>query len=291
MFKLAFSTNAFRHFSLKETIRILAEIGYEGVEIMADVPHAYPPQLGPNDKEEIRQALTENRLLVSNINSFMMHAEGDTWHPSWIERDPQLRERRIQHTLSCLDLASDLGAPSISTEPGGPLDGMSPAEAMKLFLEGLNRVEQKARDRGIRVLIEPEPDLLIENSRQFLELFQALDPDVFGLNFDIGHFYCVGEDPAALVKELAPFADHFHLEDIASTRRHHHLMLGRGAIDLDGVLREIHASGFEGFVTVELYPYEDKAVEAAQEAFEYLDRWLASAKYERENHTEVKVEA
>ncbi len=276
MFKLAFSTNAFRHFSLKETIRILAEIGYEGVEIMADVPHAYPPQLGPNDKEEIRQALTENRLLVSNINSFMMHAEGDTWHPSWIERDPQLRERRIQHTLSCIDLAADLGAPSISTEPGGPLEGMDTDAAVSLFCQELNLVEERARERGVRVLIEPEPGLLVENSRQFRKLFQFLDPDVFGLNFDIGHFYCVGEDPAFLVNDLAPFTAHFHLEDIASSRKHHHLMPGQGAVDLDGVLGEIRDSGFEGFVTVELYPYEDQAVKAAQQAFEYLLHWIKS---------------
>lgn len=270
MFKLAFSANAFRKYTLKETIRILADIGYEGIEIMADIPHAYPPHLNLKDKEEIRRTLAENHLCVSNINAFMMHAEGDTWHPSWIERDPALRNRRITHTLNCIDLAAELGAPSISTEPGGPLVGMDPTKAASIFLEGLKRVESRARDKNIRVLIEPEPDLLVESSRQFLELFQLLDKEVFGLNFDIGHFYCVGEDPALLVKKLAPYTAHFHLEDIAASRKHHHLMLGSGAIDLKGVLREIEVSGFNGFVTVELYPYEESPVEAAQEAFDYL---------------------
>ena len=40
--KLAFSTNAYLNFSFAETVRRLARIGYTGVEIMADVPHAWP---------------------------------------------------------------------------------------------------------------------------------------------------------------------------------------------------------------------------------------------------------
>ncbi|MBW1645699.1 MAG: sugar phosphate isomerase/epimerase [Deltaproteobacteria bacterium] len=272
MFRLAFSANAFGRYSLPETIGILAGIGYQGIEIMADVPHAYPPHLTGDDRRRLRRALTRNRLAVSNVNAFMLHAEGDTWHPSWIERDPARRRRRVTHTLNCIDLAADLGAPSISTEPGGPLEGMEPAAAVEMFLEGLQSVETRAREQGVRVLIEPEPGLLVENSRQFLALLAELDSEVFGLNFDIGHFYCVGEDPALLVRELAPYTDHFHLEDIAASRKHHHLMPGRGAIDLRGVLREIAASGFNGFVTVELYPYADRPVAAAREAF----AWLAS---------------
>ncbi len=66
---------------------------------------------------------------------------------------------------------------------------------------------------------------------------------------------------------------HFHLEDIAATRKHHHLQLGAGAIDLPNVLNTIEEIGYTGFVTVELYTYEDSAPEAAAAAFKYLERW------------------
>ena len=39
---LAFSTNAYLHFSFAEAVERLAGIGYRGVEVMADVPHAWP---------------------------------------------------------------------------------------------------------------------------------------------------------------------------------------------------------------------------------------------------------
>ncbi|NSW85918.1 MAG: sugar phosphate isomerase/epimerase [Syntrophobacteraceae bacterium] len=268
--KLAFSSNAFTGCGLDRTIDVLASIGYDGIEIMADVPHAFPLHLSEDDIEGIRKTLAAKHLEISNINAFMHHADGDTYHPSWIEKDPLLRAKRVDYTLRCIDLAAKLGARNLSTEPGGPLDGMSAGEGMRLFRDGLDAVAGRAREMGIRILIEPEPGLLIENSAQFLSLFETLDSTVFGLNFDIGHFFCVGEDPARLVRELKDVTGHFHLEDIADSRVHHHLMPGRGAIDLAGVLSEIDAAGYTGFVTVELYTYADRPEEAAKEAFDYL---------------------
>lgn len=272
--KLAFSSNAFRKYSLVETIDILHGIGYQGIEIMADTPHAYPPDMNQHDIDAVVAALHSKQMAVSNINAFMMHAIGDTWHPSWIESDPARRRQRIDHTLNCIDLAAEVNAATISTEPGGPLQGLSHEQGSALFREGLQEVVERARQRKVKVLIEPEPDLLLESSQQFLEFFPGLDPEVFGLNFDIGHFFCVGEDPSTLVPKLSAYTGHFHLEDIAGTRKHHHLLPGDGAIDLGAVLEAIDDSGYQGFVTVELYPYEDHPIQAAEQAFTYLSRLM-----------------
>ena len=43
--KLAFSSNAYMHFSIEETIEKIASLGYTGIEILADVPHAWPAGL------------------------------------------------------------------------------------------------------------------------------------------------------------------------------------------------------------------------------------------------------
>ena len=37
---LSFSSNAFKKFSLDTAIREIAKIGYKGVEILCDIPHA-----------------------------------------------------------------------------------------------------------------------------------------------------------------------------------------------------------------------------------------------------------
>ena len=68
---------------------------------------------------------------------------------------------------------------------------------------------------------------------------------------------------------------HYHLEDIAASRVHEHLIPGRGVIDFPAVLCEIIKTGYEGFVTVELYPYIDNPDEAGREAKAFVDGLLA----------------
>src|SRR5262249_37560417 len=249
----------------------LAAIGYTGIEIMADVPHAWPAGLLDEQKEAIHQALVDNKLAISNINAFMMNAIADPrqryWHPSWIEPDRHYRQIRIDHTIRSLTLARELGARCITTEPGGPIGpGESWSSALVLFVEMLKPVVTHAEKEGVQLLIEPEPGLLIEKADQFLEFMQHLDSPAVGLNFDIGHFYCVGDDPASTVPNLARDIRPFHLEDIAATRIHHHLIPGEGAIDFAATLRAIRAIGYRGWITIELYPYVDDPDGAASTA-------------------------
>jgi sugar phosphate isomerase/epimerase len=125
------------------------------------------------------------------------------------------------------------------------------------------------------LLIEPEPDLLIERFPQYLSFIERIDSRLIGLNFDVGHAYCVGEDPQDWIAKMAPHTRHYHLEDIAATRVHQHLVPGRGAIDFAATLAEIRKTGYDGWLTVELYPYLDDPDAAATEAREYLTKLLA----------------
>lgn len=277
--RLAFSTNAYLNHSFAETCKRLAEIGYRGVEIMADVPHAWPAYLLPEQKDGIREALKKHRLKISNINAFMMHAIDDPrqkyWHPSWIEPDVNYRRIRIEHTKKALTLAKELGAPCITTEPGGPLEGRPWKECLKLFVEMLKPVVEHAEKVGVPLLVEPEPDLLIETADQYLEFADYFQTPFLGLNFDIGHFYCVKDDPAATVHKLAPLIRHVHLEDIAATRVHHHLIPGEGVIDFGATLKALDEVGYQDWVTIELYTCHENPDAAAKTARE---RVLAIAK-------------
>jgi sugar phosphate isomerase/epimerase len=268
--KFAFSTNAFRKFSFSQAAEAIAGAGYAGIEIMCDVPHAYPAHLSREDIQAIRQDLDDHCLAVSNLNAFMMNAIQDFHHPSWIEKDPDFRRIRIQHTLDCIDLAAALGAKTISTEPGGPLCGMEKETAADLFADGLHQVLPRAREKGITVLIEPEPDLLIQTSDEYLGFVHRCSHPNLGLNLDVGHFYCVGEDPVTVIEKLQAHTCHYHLEDIPETREHRHILPGEGGIDMKGVLQAIARTGFKGFITVELYPYLDNPEKAAADAISYI---------------------
>src|SRR5437764_2932519 len=220
--KLAFSTNAYLRFPFEKAARQLAAIGYRGIEIMADVPHAWPAFLPEEHKQTIRDTLKKHNLAISNINAFMMNAISDArqryWHPSWIEPDRHYRQIRIDHTKRALTLARELGSACITTEPGGPVEpGASWQSALELFVEMIKPVADHAEKEGVLLLVEPEPGLLVETVDQFLEFMRHIDSPAVAMNFDIGHAYCVGDEPADVIPRAAKYIRHFHLEDIAAT--------------------------------------------------------------------------
>ena len=104
------------------------------------------------------------------------------------------------------------------------------------LLTGIKEILPHAEKKQIKILIEPEPELLLETSTEFLHFMEGFDSDYLKLNFDIGHFYCVNEDPSALIPKLAEYIEHFHMADIKN-RKHHHLIPGLGSIDFRKVFR------------------------------------------------------
>jgi sugar phosphate isomerase/epimerase len=273
--RLAFSTNAYMRYPFDEAAARIAALGYEGLELMADVPHAWPAGLLEGPKRAIRATMDRHGLAFSNVNAFMMNAVADHrqpyWHPSFIEPDVGYRRVRIDHTRRALTLCAELGAPHITTEPGGPLaPGQDRQCAIDLFVEALKPLADHAHKEGVLLLIEPEPGLLLETTDQYLEVAERLKSPSIGLNFDVGHAFCVGEDLPRAIAKLAPHIRHYHLEDIAATRVHQHLVPGTGAVDFRQVLRAIRATGYDGWLTVELYPFIDDPDAAARAARDTL---------------------
>jgi sugar phosphate isomerase/epimerase len=273
--KLAFSSNAYMHFSIEDTIRKIAELGYSGIEILADVPHAWPAFLLEERKQSIRDQLARHNLQIANVNAFMMNAVSDPrqpyWHPGWTDPDPHYRAIRREHTKRSLQLAKEIGALNITTEPGGLLTGEQNWDTgVRIFYEEIMPCVEVAERLEVLLLIEPEPELMIEKFDQYVEFADRVGSPWIGLNFDIGHAYCVEEDPQDWVEKMAPYTRHYHFEDIAATREHKHLIPGHGAIDFQSTLVAIKRTGYDGWITVELYPYIDNPDEAAREARQYL---------------------
>ncbi|MDD4787094.1 MAG: sugar phosphate isomerase/epimerase, partial [Pirellulales bacterium] len=123
---------------------------------------------------------------------------------------------------------------------------------------------------GVDLLIEPEPGLLVETFEQYLEFSGRVNSPALGLNFDIGHAFCMRQEPQDWIPQMAPHTRHYHIEDIAANRRHAHLVPGEGAIDFAAVLRAILATGYQGWVTVELYPYVEDPDTAGRRAKDHL---------------------
>src|SRR6058998_1213781 len=141
--KLAFSTNAFTRFSLHEAIVAIKHAGFSGVEILADVPHAYPDQIDGALTDRVVGALESTGLAVSNINcncsfGYWKDAPPEPYfEPGLISPNPKHRADRARMILKTLDFARDIGAQNISITSGRMLGGMPPDKAAAQFTESI----------------------------------------------------------------------------------------------------------------------------------------------------------
>lgn len=273
--EFAYSAASFRLRSLQEAVNAIAEGGFRAVELLADRPHLFPQDFQASRIDELSQCLEDRKMKVVNLNACSVSALGDGVRPAWIEEDWKQRELRIRYTLDSLRLAAALGIPSVTTNGGGPIpESMNEKEAWRLFVANMHRVLPLAAKLKVRLLVQCEPESLIRSSMQLKKLMEELsDLDALGVDFDPVHAWCAGEDPCEAFERLREHVVHIHLSDVGEDRKHRHLPLGEGAMDVARFLRCVQEAGYSGAVTVHVSSAEREAAEVVEAAVSYLRQW------------------
>ena len=280
--KLAFSTNAFTKHSLAEALEGIRRAGFAGVEILADVPHAYPMQMDDALTRSIRQALERLGLQVSNVNcncsfGYWKDAPPEPYfEPSLISPNPRHRADRAAMILRTLEFAKDVRARNISITSGRMLGGMPPDKAAKQFGESIRPILDRAEALGIDLGIECEPGLFIEYVAELREWIDRLRHPRLGANLDIGHSQVIGESIGEAAQTRGGRIWNLHVEDIPS-RKHYHMIPGEGTLDWPALRQALEKIGYDRFLTVELYTHTDNPQEAAERSYGFLSRLFGSA--------------
>ena len=222
MIRLAFSSNAYLRFPFEETAGRIAAIGYEGLELLADVPHAWPAGLLP--EAEAGDPRGDGAERPDVLQRQRLHDERGRRPP------PAVLVSVVHRPRAALPPGPD------RPHPAGPRPLRRAGRAAHHHRAG--RADRRGPDRGRRrstcssrpssrwpstptklgvlLLIEPEPGLLLETTDQYLEVAERVDAPSIGLNFDVGHAFCVSEDLPAAIAKLAPQIRHYHVEDISA---------------------------------------------------------------------------
>jgi protein FrlC len=273
--QLAFSTNAYTRFSLFEALTGIKSAGFSGVEILADVPHAYPASLDQTEIHRIQKELDRLKLAVSNINAncsfgYWKDAPPEPYfEPSLISPNPKHRQDRAELIHQSLDFAKAVDASNISITSGRCLGGMPPDKAAIQFRESILPILDHADRLNLNVGIECEPGLFLEYAAELRQWIDRLQHPRLGANLDLGHSQVAGENLGDVIRLLSDRIWNLHVEDIPG-RKHYHLIPGEGTMpwaDIITALREIH---YQRFITVELYTHTQDPQRAAEKSFRFL---------------------
>ncbi|NOU72271.1 TIM barrel protein [Paenibacillus sp. LMG 31458] len=275
--RYAISSNVYTRFSLLESIERIHHCGYSALEILADFPHVSPLDVTYHEAKQVSRLLEQRGMSVSNINANtavcvfpLAQNSGETiFEPSLCNRKEEVRLQRIRYTERCIDLAVEWGASCVSITSGKCLAGNHPDQAYEFLVDSISRILQYAEKRNIRIGMEYEPGLLIENANEAQRVLETFDCNSFGINLDIGHAEVLGEPLAETIQRFNEKITNIHLEDIRG-HKHYHLIPGEGDIHFEAVLEALQSIGYDRYITFEIYPYSDDPDGAAKRALAHM---------------------
>jgi inosose dehydratase len=197
------------------------------------------------DHDALAQAMGDLDALLATFDAVRSYLPGPPPRPTLA--DAGSRERR--------------GRPGRSaTQPALGLD----RDGWRAFAEGLARVTGRCRDRGYEPTFHPETGTYVEAP---WEIEEVLDRSDIGLCLETGHMMLGGGDPVAMLRDWGERVNHVHLKDAVRSvmagivadgspvteiwSREAFCALGRGDLDVAGILDGLRGISFGGWLVVE----------------------------------------
>lgn len=250
--KIGFRLSGFRDRKLEEALGVLADAGYDSVELCLEHPELYPQSDRSWDVKRLYRFLRNIRLEPSAVS---FHGKQADW------------EEKKQKCRAGLQVASEL---EVSCFISGSVQAREEDKfgQMCVFTAEMCRA---AEVLGVFFAVEPEPGTIIHGTPDMRALMKAVDSPWLKINFDVGHSYITEEDLYSDIVTWGEDIIHVHLEDIRG-KEHRHLLPGQGEIDFRQVLATFNEIAYYGAVTVDLFDIYDNPEMIARLAITELQK-------------------
>lgn len=225
----------------RESIRKVAELGYDAVELHIRDPHAV-------DADEIQDLLNRYRLPVPTIGTGQAYGEEGL---SFADPDPEVRRKAVERIRDQMDLAVRLGIPrvTIGLIRGTVKSGADP-----------DRVEEQVREcmaecldhnPGITLVLEPinrYETSLYNDTASAREAIDRIGRPNLKLLIDTFHMNIEEPDMVRSILAVRDTISHVHFAD--SNR----WAPGCGHIDFGKILRALRKIRYDGAICAEILP-------------------------------------
>ena len=240
--------------TFSERMQKAARLGYDGVELLVVRPNEL-------NADEIRTQVSDVGLEVAAIGTGAIYLVDKV---TLLASDTETRRQAAERLASLINFAANVGAPIVTIGSfRGRLAWAGGPEARGKLVEMLREGAQQAKERGVRLALEPvnryEGDI-VHTTEEGLAFIQEVGHSHLGVLLDTYH---VNIEEASLTEpfQIAMTAGrlwHVHLGD--SNR----LPPGQGHLDFADIVATLGRSGYQGYLSAELLPRPDP--DAAAEA-------------------------
>lgn len=193
--------------------------------------------------------------------------------------NPEFTDEVVEKLTASIDLAKAVSCPSVITFTGMRYDGMDDGEAAQRCVETWKRVVPHAEANGITLVLEHlnsrddshpmkgHPGYFGDHVDFCFDLVRKVGSPNFKLLFDIYHVSVMDGDVIRRIRQNHELIGHYHTAGNPGRAE----LDDAQEINYPAVLREIVATGYEGFVAQEFIPTWDDPVAALRHAAQVCD--------------------
>jgi len=249
--KYAFNTWAYSHFpcwvpaySFEETVKRLAKIGYDGIEIGCAQPQAWPYYLNAAKRADMRKCLKENQIAVSS----MLPAPGGGPGGNIASMCKEERAWTVQYWKDCIDLGMEIGdCKTLLCVCGWYIYGTKQREAWEWAKEGISEVADYALEKGVTLMLEPTAtdSNLVESCEDAINMMEDIRKSNVKLMFDTTHALYRNEVPSDYVYQMGDNLKYVHMADYDRKAP------GTNGCDFTAIMQALKDIGYDGYITME----------------------------------------
>jgi sugar phosphate isomerase/epimerase len=244
--KLGYSTWSTKEQPIDETIRQLARIGFDGVEIAVNPGWTSDVDvLDAAARTRIRSLLDDTGLELSALVS---------GHRDQVAESAAYAQGKARY-LRELDLALEWSKPGLIPSMDVAVGGKSEQfdELKQLIVDRVSETVAISAERNVVVALEPHSGQAIDTPQRMLWVIEQVGSPFCRVNFDISHFNIYGVPTAESVPLMAPYTEHTHIKDERGRFPNHEFLIpGEGVFDYVEYLRLMDKHGYGGHISAEI---------------------------------------
>jgi len=272
--RLGICNELFEGWDLADVCRTVKGLGYEGLELAPFTLAPLITDLSAERRREIRRTIEDSGLETIGLHWLLAKTEGFYL----TSPDAETRRRTGDYLVALAEAARDLGGSLLvlgSPKQRDLLPGVGYDEAEAYALEVFQRVMPAIGALGIDLCIEPlapSETNFLNTCAQAETLIQKVNHPHFKLHMDVKAQS--GETDATvpeLIRRHARKAGHFHAQDVNLKGP------GMGDVDFGPILKALVESGYDRWVSVEVFDFSPGAEETARQSIACLRRELDAA--------------
>lgn len=270
--KFAICNEIFQGWNLDDTFAFAARTGYDAVEIAPFTIAPHVTEIGANERLRLRESAARASVAISGIHWVLVKTEGlYLTHP-----EAAVRGRTAAYFRELVDFCADLGGQFIivgSPKQRDLLDGVTFAQGWRWGLEVFRDAVNRAEDRGVTICFEPLAPVetnFMNTAAEAIQFVTELNSPAFKIILDVKAMCSETRPVPRIIRESWPHFAYFHANDRNLKGP------GFGDVDFRPIAAALREVGYAGYVSVEVFNFDEGPEVIAARSLAYLRETFAS---------------